>query len=270
MGKEAEDNECNQHWITATFTTTLVRPSASFAVSSMEDREWERQELLVSERCRHFITNSIPDICSCVWVSGQRILQPSTLYLTPPQSPDKAIEDVEKGMSRLFILSNVASTDDVTADTKPNSLCDYITDIVARLHLRGSHLIVAVILLERLRHCHSLLESGSNSAATFTTKCSLQAFIFCLLMAHKLCEDRAYDNRTWAHLTRYSVSDINRMERRLLCLIEHRMYVEGKELEAVFDVLDNKYGWRQMLRLSKSQNNTMFNGGEGRRSSRAL
>lgn len=225
------------HWISATFTTTIFGRQPQDLVIQ-DDTERLRQAWLTSSHYTPVLVSCLPDICTLVWVHRYRLCQVTDgSWPTPPQSPERALKDAEDGISRLLLAAASSDSGGQEQDECDRSFRDFLADVAHRLRLRGCHLIVALILLERLRNGRHI----GDHPTSLTAKCGAQAYIFCLLLAHKISEDRAYDNKTWAHLTRYSVDDINRMERRMLGLLEHRLFVGEGDLRDAFDRVAERY-----------------------------
>ena len=215
------------------------------------DRRWERNQLLLSEQHRHIILNDIADICWQVWCKEARSGLP-TPPTTPTHDKDLALEHTERCIEEMHL-------DGKTDDVSPQTLASFLTSVCARLRLKGTHLIVAMIFLERLRRNETLTDGCTRNG-----KCGGQAYVFCLMLAHKLCEDRAYDNKTWSHLTKYSVEQVNQMERKILILLDHRLLISEEDLVSTFDSLDQQFQWTVTLRQS------ICPGYQRRRSSRAI
>lgn len=234
------------HWISASFTTTLFGRQPRH-LEIQPDYDWQRNAWLTSSQYTSTLVSCLPEMCTSIWIHQFRLSE--HCWPTPPQSPERTLKEAEDGISRLLLAA------DESRQACDKSFHDFLRDTCHRLRLRGSHLVVALIFLERLRHSRQL---DSSQTTTLNPKCGAQAYIFCLLLAHKISEDRAYDNKTWAHLTRYTVEDINKMERRLLGLLGHELFVGSGELNSAFDRISDRF---QLL----DQNMT-----RGRRYSRGL
>jgi hypothetical protein len=117
----------------------------------------------------------------------------------------------------------------------PDGFREFIEQTCFKLQLHGSHLLVGLIFYERF----------AKRAAT--GQCYKQAYVFCLMLAHKLLEDRTFDAKVWSREAKMTLDKINRMERYMLDAIGYDLFVSEQEIYTLFDTLDARFGWRQRI-----------------------
>ncbi|KAI9204490.1 uncharacterized protein BJ171DRAFT_619748, partial [Polychytrium aggregatum] len=99
-----------------------------------------------------------------------------------------------------------------------NETTRLIATVLAKIsdHIPASVIVISLVLLERLIESQRfILQFG----------CEYKMFIGCLVIAHKLHDDRAWGNKAWSGFSGLDARKISDKERQFLAVLQYQLFV---------------------------------------------
>ena len=126
-------------------------------------------------------------------------------------------------MGNLFDLPLDGLSDSIPSQQHLVRIPDLLRNIMKRTKISIMTIVVALLLLKRLKNLHP---------SSRGTRTSVYRLVFSsVLVASKIMYDDTYDNRAWStvSLGLFTLSDVNLMERDILYFLDYRMFVSREE-----------------------------------------